>query len=222
VNRTRTALALGLGALALFPLAGAGFYTELLTKVMVLSIFAMSLDLLVGYTGLVSFGHAASFGIGAYVLGLGAPRYDPANLWLTLGAAVLVSGLAALAVGLFVVRVKGTYFIMVTLAFAQMFHFVFHDTELGGGSDGINVNFKPAATLAGWTPFDLGRPVHVYYSCGCCCARRWATPCGASAATSTGCAPWASRCCATSSPASSSPAPWAAWPATSRRCSTAS
>ena len=161
--RKRIALSVALASLALFPLAGAGFYTELVTKVMILAIFALSLDLLVGYTGLVSFGHAAFFGIGAYTLGLMAPKYEAANLWLTLPAAMLAAGAAALAVGVFVVRVKGIYFIMVTLAFAQMFYFVFHDTEFGRGSDGISMNFKPVAAIGGVTPFDLGNTTHVYY-----------------------------------------------------------
>ena len=161
--RRRVLLWVVLALLALFPLAGATFYTELITKVMILAIFALSLDLLVGYTGLVSFGHAAFYGIGAYALGLMTPKYDPASLWTTLPAAVAAAGLAALAVGIFVVRVKGIYFIMVTLAFAQMFYFVFHDTTFGRGSDGISMNFKPAATIAGITPFDLANPTVVYY-----------------------------------------------------------
>ena len=157
------ALGVALALLALFPLAGAGFYTELVTKVMILAIFALSLDLLVGYTGLVSFGHAAFYGVGAYTLGLMAPKYEAANLWLTLPAAMLAAGAAALVVGVFVVRVKGIYFIMVTLAFAQMFYFVFHDTKFGRGSDGISMNFKPVAAIGGFTPFDLGNTTHVYY-----------------------------------------------------------
>jgi len=163
LTRKKIVLLVVLVVLALFPLAGATFYTELVTKVMILAIFALSLDLLVGYTGLVSFGHAAFFGVGAYTLGLLAPKYDPANLWLTLPAAMLVAGLAALAVGVFVVRAKGIYFIMVTLAFAQMFYFVFHDTKFGGGSDGISMNFKPTASIAGFAPFDLSNATHVYY-----------------------------------------------------------
>src|SRR5215831_4301624 len=150
-------------ALLAFPMAGATFYTELVTKVMILAIFALSLDLLVGYTGLVSFGHAAYFGIGAYTLALLTPKYEAANLWLTLGAATGIAGLAALAVGMFVVRVKGIYFIMVTLAFAQMFYFVFHDTKFGRGSDGISMNFKPAATISGATLIDLSSATVVYY-----------------------------------------------------------
>jgi branched-chain amino acid transport system permease protein len=163
VSRRRIALVMALALLASFPFTGATFYTELATTVMILAIFAMSLDLLVGYTGLVSFGHAAFFGIGAYTLGLLAPKYDAANLWLTLPAAMLAAGLAALAVGVFVVRAKGIYFIMVTLAFAQMFYFVFHDTRFGGGSDGISMNFKPVASIGGFLPFDLASATHAYY-----------------------------------------------------------
>lgn len=159
-NRILVAVALALAAL---PLVGSPFQLELAAKIMILAIFAMSLDLLVGYTGLVSFGHAAFFGIGAYALALLAPRYEPASLWVTLPAALLAAGVAALAVGALVVRVKGIYFIMVTLAFAQMFHFVVHDTDFGRGSDGVTINFRPVATLAGRTPFDLADPVHAYY-----------------------------------------------------------
>ena len=162
-KRTRIALVAALAALALFPLAGSVFYTELVTKVMILAIFALSLDLLVGYTGLVSFGHAAYFGIGAYALALAAPKYEAASLWLTLPLAMAVAGAAALVVGAFVVRTKGIYFIMVTLAFAQMFYFVFHDTALGRGSDGISMNFKPVASIGGFTPFDLAVAGHAYY-----------------------------------------------------------
>jgi branched-chain amino acid transport system permease protein len=163
MTRRRIAVGVVLVLLALFPFVGATFYTELVTKVMILAIFALSLDLLVGYTGLVSFGHAAYYGIGAYVLGLLTPKYEAANLWLTLPVAIAVAGLAALAVGIFVVRVKGIYFIMVTLAFAQMFYFLFHDTKLGRGSDGISMNFKPVATIGSVTPFDLGNATHVYF-----------------------------------------------------------
>jgi branched-chain amino acid transport system permease protein len=155
--------AAAVSALAAFPLGGGPFYVELVTKVMILAIFAMSLDLLVGTTGLVSFGHAAFYGIGAYALALLSPKYDAPSLWLTLPAAILAAWAASVLVGVLVVRVKGIYFIMVTLAFAQMFYFLAHDTELGGGSDGVTMNFRPIATVAGWTPFDTGNTKHVYY-----------------------------------------------------------
>jgi len=160
----RTLAALGALAvvLALLPVVATPFYVELATKVMILAIFALSLDLLVGYTGLVSFGHAAFFGIGAYALGLMAPKYEAASLWLTLPAAIVAAAVAALAVGLFVVRARGIYFIMVTLAFAQMFYFLFHDTNFGRGSDGITINFKPEALLAGRPLLDLANATHFY------------------------------------------------------------
>lgn len=162
----KLALALKLAALvalACVPLTGSDFYTELIAKTLVLAIFAMSLDLLVGFTGLVSFGHAAYFGVAAYAVALFSPKYEAANLWLALPVSVGASALAALVVGLFVLRTKGIYFIMVTLAFAQLFFFLFHDTDLGGGSDGIYLNVKPSAELFGWLPFELDKPTHLYY-----------------------------------------------------------
>lgn len=151
-------------ALAVFPQFDQDFYTELVTRTMILAIFAISLDLLLGYTGLISFGHAAWFGIGGYVLALLGTQYQVTNsLWLTPPAAMAITALAAFIVGLFVLRTRGMFFIMVTLAFAQMVYFIFHDTALGGGSDGIYVNFKPDATIAGWQPFNLDEPLQLYY-----------------------------------------------------------
>jgi branched-chain amino acid transport system permease protein len=156
----RLALLIALAAILAFPLKGDAFYTELLAKAMILAIFALSLDLLVGFTGLVSFGHAAYFGIGAYATVLLSPKYDAANLWMVLPASVVAAGLAALVIGLFVLRTRGIYFIMVTLAFAQMVYYVFHDTALGGGSDGIYLNVKPTAAIGGALPFDLEQARH--------------------------------------------------------------
>ena len=152
-----------LALVAAFPLSGATFYVELTTKIMIMAIFALSLDLLVGWTGLVSFGHAAFFGVGAYALALMSPQAAAAGMWSSLGIAVGVAALCALVVGVFVLRTRGIYFIMVTLAFAQMFYFVFHDTDFGGGSDGRYVNVRPDASILGFTPFDLDKPAQVYY-----------------------------------------------------------
>ena len=138
---------LAFGLLALFPLTESTFYMQLLTKVLIMAIFAMSLDLLVGYTGLVSFGHAAYFGLAGYALALMSPGYDAVSLWWTLPAAVAVCALFALFTGMLVLRTRGIYFIMVTLAFAQMLFFVFHDTKLGGGSDGVYIYAKPTMNL---------------------------------------------------------------------------
>jgi branched-chain amino acid transport system permease protein len=134
---------LAVGLLALFPLVDTSFYLQLLTKVLIMAIFAMSLDLLVGYTGLVSFGHAAYFGLAGYALALMAPKYETVSLWWTLPASIGVCALFALFTGMLVLRTRGIYFIMVTLAFAQMLFFIFHDTKLGGGSDGVYIYAKP-------------------------------------------------------------------------------
>ena len=150
-------------ALALLPLVAEKYYIQLFTKMMLMAIFAMSLDLLVGYTGLVSLGHAAFFGLAAYVLAFAAPQYEAANLWLSLPLAMACSGLLALVIGILVLRTSGIYFIMVTLAFAQMVFFVFHDTKIAGGADGIYVYAKPVAAIAGWEPFMLENHTHFYF-----------------------------------------------------------
>ncbi|RYF36673.1 MAG: branched-chain amino acid ABC transporter permease, partial [Comamonadaceae bacterium] len=156
-------LALGLVALAVFPFVGTDFYAQMVARMMILAIFAMSLDLLQGVTGLVSLGHAAFFGLAGYVLAFATPAGEPVSLWWTLPAAVAASGLAALVIGFFVVRTHGIYFIMVTMAFAQMVFFLFFDNKALGGSDGLYVNFRPDASLFGWTGIDLENKTTFYY-----------------------------------------------------------
>ncbi len=159
-------LALGLVALAAFPFVGTDFYTQMVTRMMIMAIFAMSLDLLQGVTGLVSLGHAAYFGLAGYALAFLTPQGEPVSLWWTLPLAVLASGLAALVIGFFVVRTHGIYFIMVTMAFAQMVFFLFFDNKVLGGSDGLYVNFKPDIAFFGWTPFawwNLDNKLTLYY-----------------------------------------------------------
>jgi branched-chain amino acid transport system permease protein len=138
-------MALGLIALIAFPFAGQDFYTQMVTRMMILAIFAMSLDLLQGITGLVSLGHAAFFGLAGYVLAFMSPADAGASWLITLPLAMLGSGLAALVIGFFVVRTQGIYFIMVTMAFAQMMYFLFFDNKGLGGSDGLYINVRPAA-----------------------------------------------------------------------------
>jgi branched-chain amino acid transport system permease protein len=158
-------MALAVMALALFPLAGDNtFYLQLLTKVMIMAILAMGLDLLVGYTGLVSLGHAAVFGIAGYALALIQPKYDPMSVFITLPAALGLCALFALITGALVLRTRGIYFIMVTLAFAQMAYFVFHDTALGGGSDGIYINNKPVVGWGDTRLLDLDNRIVFYYT----------------------------------------------------------
>ena len=151
-------LALAFVALAAFPLVGSDFYAQMVVRMMILAIFAMSLDLLLGVTGLVSLGHAAFFGLAGYALAFLTPAAEPVSLWWSLPAAVAASALAALVIGFFVVRTRGIYFIMVTMAFAQMVYYVFFDNKALGGSDGLYVNFKPRAAL-----FDLENKLVFYY-----------------------------------------------------------
>ena len=150
-------------ALAVLPLFAEKFYIQLFTKILIMGIFAMSLDLLIGYTGLVSFGHAAYFGTAGYVLALVSPQYQAANLFTTLPLAIAGSALLALVIGALVLRTSGIYFIMVTLAFSQMLFYLFHDTKIAGGADGIYIYVRPAADILGWKPFDLENVVHLYF-----------------------------------------------------------
>ena len=156
-------LGMGLVALLAFPFVGTPFYTEMVTRMMIMAIFAMSLDLLQGVTGLVSLGHAAYFGLAGYALAFLTPQGEAVSLWWTLPVAVLASGMAALIIGFFVVRTHGIYFIMVTMAFAQMVFYLFFDNKALGGSDGLYINFKPTAAMFGWVPFDLDNKRVLYY-----------------------------------------------------------
>jgi branched-chain amino acid transport system permease protein len=159
-------LVVGLIALAVFPMIpmeGSDFYLQMLAQMMILAIFAMSLDLLQGVTGLVSLGHAAYFGLAGYALAFLTPADVPVSLWWSLPAAALGAGLAALVIGFFVVRTHGIYFIMVTMAFAQMVYFLFFDNKGLGGSDGIYVNFRPDASIFGWQGIDLENKTTFFY-----------------------------------------------------------
>jgi len=150
-------------ALAAFPLVGEKFYIQFVTKVMIMALFAMSLDLLVGYAGLVSLGHALPFGLAAYALMLMTPEYQAPGFWLSIAASMSVAAIASLVVGLLVLRTSGIYFIMVTLAFGQMAYYYVHDSKHLGGSDGKYIYVRPAFEMFGWKPFDLENPAHFYY-----------------------------------------------------------
>ncbi len=165
VDRSRLAfVAAAFALMASVPLWGGGFALDLVTKIMVYAIFALSLELLVGSTGLVCFGQAAFFGIGAYGAVLLSPPAGPAALWWLLPACIAAAALYALVVGALSLRTKGVYFIMVTLAFAQMAYYVVHDTPLGGGTDGIYLNIKPVLGSL----VDLDRPLVLYYFTWAC------------------------------------------------------
>ena len=145
-------------ALALYPFVAGKFGIDLVTKIMVYAVLALSLELLVGSTGLVCFGQAAFFGIGAYATLLLSPQNESASLAWLLPACVIAAAGYALVVGALSLRTKGVYFIMVTLAFAQMAYYVVHDTPLGGGTDGIYLNAKPVLGSL----IDLDKPLVLY------------------------------------------------------------
>ena len=150
-----------LAFLALVPvyatLRGEPFYLTQYGRIMIYAIAASGLNLLIGYTGLVSFGHALFVGLGAYAVGI-LGFHEIYNGWLQLGAAIAVTVAVAALTGLIALRTQGMGFIMITLAFAQMFFFLGISLKQYGGDDGIRL----ARTVA-LPPFDLDQPVQRYY-----------------------------------------------------------
>jgi branched-chain amino acid transport system permease protein len=124
-----------LAALAVFPLFFGNYPVKLLQEILIWGIFAMSLDLLMGYAGMVSFGHSAFFGVGGYVAALMLKQSAGTLQALVLPA--LAAALAALVIGFFSIRVSGVYFIMLTLAFSQMFYAYTFQVAWLGAEDGI-------------------------------------------------------------------------------------
>ena len=114
------------------------FYISFATRILIYAIAAASLNLVLGYGGMVSFGHAAFFGAGAYVVGIFAAE-GVRSLWIAWPAAILVAALAALLIGAISLRTRGVYFIMITLAFAQMMYYVFVSMKAYGGDDGLSM-----------------------------------------------------------------------------------
>ena len=131
-------------ALACLPQFAERYTIQLFTRIMTLAILAMSLGLLVSGVGLVSLGHAAFFGFGAYVLALASPANEAAGVWWALPLVIAATAAVAAIIGALAVRTSGIYFIMLTLAFGQMLFYLFHDAKFAGGSDGIYLNFRPA------------------------------------------------------------------------------
>ena len=125
-----------------FPLAmhalEQNFYIGIATRMLIYGMAAASLNLVLGYGGMVSFGHAAFFGAGAYVVGI-LSFEGVRNLWIAWPAAIVVAALAALVIGAISLRTRGVYFIMITLAFAQMTYYVFVSLKAYGGDDGLSM-----------------------------------------------------------------------------------
>src|SRR5262245_54510520 len=154
---------LGALALALWPLVSGKFGIDFVSKTMIYAIVALSLELLVGTTGLVCFGQAAFFGLAGYTAVKLSPEGASASLVWLLPASMAVAAAYALFMGALSLRTRGVYFIMVTLAFAQMAYYVVHDTPLGGGTDGIYLYVKPVLALGSAVLLDLDHPLTMYY-----------------------------------------------------------
>lgn len=161
-------------ALALPPLLGAlgqGFYVGFAARVLIMALAALSLDLVMGLGGMVSFGHAAFLGVGAYVVGIGSwhvfdgsplPFGLPGseNALIVWPLAMVFSGLAALGIGAISLRTSGVHFIMITLAFAQMLFYLAGGLKTYGGDDGITLYNR--SELLG---LKLSDPQTFYYLC---------------------------------------------------------
>ena len=133
-------------------------YHALASEMLIFAIFALGYDIIFGYTGLLSFGHAMFFGIGAYGTGLVLTRWIP-SLFLGLATGIAISLPVAFIVGFLSIRRRGIYFVMVTLAFCQMLYFIaFKWTSLTGGDNGLHGVPRP---LIG--PFDLNSELLFYY-----------------------------------------------------------
>lgn len=131
-------------ALALLPLAGSRYSVDLATQVLIYCLFALSLNVLIGYTGNISFGHAAYFAIGGYACAVLLTTYHW-PLVLALPAAVAISGLSAAVIGYFCVRLTQIYFAMLTLAFAMLvWGIAFKWKDVTGGDDGFTGVAVPA------------------------------------------------------------------------------
>jgi len=141
---------LGFAVLAVAPFLTTPFYVGLITTAMIAAMLALSLQLLVGGTGLVSLGHGAFYGLAAYVVYFLSPEGAAKPIWITLPIAMAAAGVAAFLIGSLSLRTKGFFFLMVTLAFGQLVYSIFHDTKLGGGTDGAYLA-KPLLSAFGVT-----------------------------------------------------------------------
>ncbi len=161
--RIRTvALILGIVLLALLPPVAFAlnepFYIDLFRRFMIFAIAAVSLNLILGYGGMVSFGHAAYLGIGSYAVGILA-YYGIENGYLQWAVAIGASALVALAIGAVSIRTSGIYFIMITLAFTQMLYFLGISIEEFGGDDGMRLAAR--SQFGAW--LDLSDGTTFYY-----------------------------------------------------------
>jgi len=149
---------------ALFPyIPFIGRYLSLGTEVVIWSLFALGFNILLGYTGLPSFGHGAFFGIGAYGAGIFFLQVYK-GVWAPLIMSVVVAGIFAALVGLLVAKKKGIYFALITIAISQVFYFVaFRWEELTGGETGLSGIDRMSIGIPGWFSIKLSTPINYYY-----------------------------------------------------------
>lgn len=142
-KRTNTsywiAFSIVLALLIIAPLVLPEFWRRFLTEILIWGLLAMSSDILIGYTGMISFGHSAFFGLGMYGAAAALLMFSPPNLWLALAFGLVASALIALFVAYFSTRLRDIYFAITTLIFSQIFYvIVFTWTEVTGGENGLN------------------------------------------------------------------------------------
>ena len=152
------------GVLSMLPFLHSAYLITHTTRILIYTILAMSLDLLVGYCGLVSLGHAAFFGISAYTAAMLAAHAGIGNVLIALPLSLLSAAAGALVIGLFTLRTSGIYFIMATLAFGQMLFFLANDSDVFGGSDGLLLLNHLRASIGSIVLFDLSQPVTCFYT----------------------------------------------------------
>jgi branched-chain amino acid transport system permease protein len=140
---------------------GLDFYLSLASRIVVYAIAATSLNLVLGYGGMVSFGHAAFVGLGAYVTAVMISEGVP-NGVLHLAATLAVTAAAAFVIGAISLRTRGVYFIMITLAFAQMLFYLANSVKGYGGDEGLNVRARSLFSLGDYL-LDLKNPLAIYY-----------------------------------------------------------
>jgi len=140
--------------LAAAPLVLPEFWSRFLTEILIWGLLAMSSDLLIGYTGMISFGHSAFFGLGMYGAAAALLTLDPPNLWLAIGSGIVGAAGIALFVAYFSTRLRDIYFAITTLVFSQIFYVViFTWTEVTGGENGLTFP-RPALSI----PFVYSAP----------------------------------------------------------------
>ncbi|MCB1480486.1 MAG: branched-chain amino acid ABC transporter permease [Rhodobiaceae bacterium] len=135
-RRFLTIALIGLAVLIALPFVVGDYYVSLFSEILIFGILVSGVNLLLGYTGLVSLGHASFMGLGAYVTAIAASLLGY-PVWLSMLASILISLLIAYGVGLLSVRTKGVQFLLITLAFGQMFHAIAEKTRFTGGDDGM-------------------------------------------------------------------------------------